>query len=194
MVRRSRWGVGLRLLLLLLLWSLVTRWRRYLSCLPTPLYHIFFKVPRLSLPSTLISIIVPVPIPNIAPISSFMLIPVLALVPDRAPVPVTIPSFLSLMPCSPLGTTWLGRRRVLRPKLLATCRRYLLSTEMMPRTKLQSLVFYSVCFLMWRIPELISPPSCVSVFVCVCSCVMAKPERGLRPSPACVGRLDRNSP
>ena len=32
------------------------------------------------------------------------------------------------MPCSPVGTTSSGRRRISRPKLLATCRRQLLST------------------------------------------------------------------
>ena len=79
---------------------------------------------------------------------TLVLIPVLILplVPAPVPVPVAVSSLLALVPCSPLGTTLSGRRRVLHPELLATFRRHLLSTETMPRAEGQFLVFYSSSF------------------------------------------------
>ena len=90
------------------------------------------KVPRLFLPSTLVSVLLIVPV--LAPIPALVLIPVLVLV----LVPVTVLSFPSLVSCSSLDTTSSGRRRVLRRNMLSTCRRHLLSIEMMmmPRTLL----------------------------------------------------------
>ena len=68
------------------------------------------------------------------------------------------------MPGSSLGTTLSGSRRDLRPKLLATCRRHLLSTAMMPLANGQCLVFYSSnCFLMLWLPELSSSTHPLSI-------------------------------
>ena len=68
--------------------------------------------------------------------------------PHPVPVPVTVFSLLSLGPGFPLGTTSSDRRRVLRPKLLATNKRHILSTEMMFRAEWRCLIFYSSSFLM----------------------------------------------
>ena len=78
------------------------------------------QVPKLFLPSTLISILS-------SPFS--LLLPLPSLTSGSFPYSSSLPS---LVPCSPLSvcTTSSGRRWVLRPKLLATCRRHLLSREM----------------------------------------------------------------
>ena len=62
-------------------------------------------------------------------------------------IPPIVFSLPSLVCCSPFGTTSSGRRRVLRPKLLATCRRHLLCTEIMPRAEWQCLVLPSTLLL-----------------------------------------------
>ena len=128
-----------------------------------------------SLSLHLISILVPVLAPIHAPVLTpvFSPIPTLVLihillppsVPTPIPVPVTVSYFPFLVSCSPLGTKSSGRRRVLRPKLLATCRRHLLSTEIMPCVEWQCLVFYSASFLMWRIPDLSSSPPSLSIII-----------------------------
>ena len=112
----------------------------FFSRLPTPLYTTS-KFPRLSLPSTLISVLVlvlspvPAPAPVSASIPTLVLMPVRVLPPVPVPVPVTVSFLRSLVPCSLLGSTSSGRRQVLRPKLLATYRRHLLSAEMIPRAE-----------------------------------------------------------
>ena len=69
------------------------------------------------------------------------------------------------MSSSPLGTISSARDRVLRPKLLATYRRHLLSAELMLRAEWQGLVFYSASFLIWRVPELTSAVPYLSILV-----------------------------
>ena len=119
-------------------WLLVIRWRRPPTRFFRPTSVTTLYLSRLSLLSTLISVLVPIlsPLPApvaasvLAPIPTLVLIPVLALppVPVSVPLPATIFSLPFLVPCSPLSNTSSGRRRVLRPKLLATCRHHLLST------------------------------------------------------------------
>ena len=155
-------SLGRRVLRLRLL---VIRSRSPPSRIFRPTFITTSRVPGLSLPPTVVSILVlvlsPVPAPVPAPIPTVVLIPILVFSPVLAPVsvPVTVSFLPSLVPCFPLGTISTSWRRVLRVKLLATCRCHLLSTDMMPRVEWQCLVFYFAYFLMCRIPELSSPPS-----------------------------------
>ena len=119
------------------LWALVTRWR-------CSLYHAvesITTIPELSLSLTLLSVLVPVPTPVPAPISGLLPAVVLVIVLTPAPVPVFVSTFslLPLVPGSSLGTT-----SSVRP----TYRQNVLSTRTMPRSEMQSLVFYSALFLM----------------------------------------------
>ena len=80
------------------------------------------------------------PIPPLLSPRRFLLsfvIPVFAhaLAPLQVLVPAPVSFLPSLVPGSPLDTTSLGRCRILHPKLLATCRRHFLSTEIMPRAQ-----------------------------------------------------------
>ena len=98
------------------------------------------------------------------------------------PRPCSRPRFLPPVPDTRFSsryTTSSDRRRVLGPKLQAACRRYFLSTEMMPRAEWQWLIFYSSFLLMWPIPKPSSslpflstlvpiPVSTVCVYVYVC--------------------------
>ena len=81
------------------------------------------------------------------------------------PFPLTVSFFPSPLSGSPFGTTSSGRHHVLRQKLLVTCRRHLLPAEIIPRTKWQCLIFYSVFFLMRRILNRSSSLSSLSVIV-----------------------------
>ena len=122
------------------LWLLVTRWRR-------PTFIITSKIPRLSLQSPSFSNLVPAPRshPHQFPFTRSR--PRCRLRP--VPVPLTVSSLPSLMPCTPPDTTSSGSHRALQQKLLPTCGRHPLSTEMMPREEWQCLVLHSTFLLMW---------------------------------------------
>ena len=119
------------------LWLLVTRWRHPPSSVFRPTSITISKVPRLSLPSSLLSILVPVYAPVLTPIPVLVPIPVLHIISVSSPVPVPVPvgSLPSLVPWPPLGTTSSGRHRIVRPKLLATFWCHLLSIETMQRAE-----------------------------------------------------------
>ena len=86
------------------LWLLITLWRRPLCCAFQTTSITTLKVPRLGLPSTLISIIVPVSAPVLALIPALMLITVLVLVP--APASSLFPSpFSPFHPWCPVFLT-----------------------------------------------------------------------------------------
>ena len=93
--------------------------------------------------------------------------PVLVFVPVLAsvPVPASVSSLPSLVPGSSMGTTLSDRRRVLRPKLVATCKRHLLSS--VPRAELQCLVFYYIYFLMRWILESPQRPPSLSIIISI---------------------------
>ena len=71
------------------LWLLITLWRRPLCCAFQTTSITTLKVPRLGLPSTLISIIVPVSAPVLAPIPALMFFTLLVL--DPAPASSLFP-------------------------------------------------------------------------------------------------------
>ena len=73
-------------------------------------------------------------------------------------------SFPSLVPCFPLSTTSPDRRQDLRPKLITSCRRHLLSTEMLPRAEWQCLVLYYDFFPDVADTRALPPPSLLSSF------------------------------
>ena len=133
MMRWSRWGVrscGCDCCLLVGV-------ARLLASSDSPLLPLSKFPVSLSTP-VLSPVPVLAPAPVLAPIPSLVLVlpPVSAPVP--VPVPVAVSSLPPLVPFPPLGTTSSGRRRVLCLKLLATCKRHLLCTEMMLRTEWQS--------------------------------------------------------
>ena len=92
-----------------------------------PLYPLPSSLSSFPLSFSPLSLFCPRPVLTPIPVLVLILVPV-----SPVPVPVTVSSLPSLVTCSPLGNTS-SRRRVLRPKLLATCRRHLLSTGMTPR-------------------------------------------------------------
>ena len=88
-------------------------------------------------------------------------------------------------PCSSPGNTSSGRHQVFHTKLLATRKRNLLSTEMIPRrAEWKSLIYYSASFLMWWRPELSSSPLLSPVSSAFRSPIKApSPSPFLSPSP-----------
>ena len=91
-------------------------------------------------------------------------------------------AFMSV-PCSrhrfllPVPGTRFFPRYIVGPKLLATCKRHLLSAETVSLAGCQGLILYYASFMiLWRVPELSLPPHCRSCppfpslcrFLCVC--------------------------
>ena len=105
------------------LWLLLTRWRHLVYRVNRPTSTISSKDSVLFLPSALLSILISIFVP--APVSS----PILVLV--TVPVPVIVSPFSSLG-CRSHPCTSLNSCRILRLELLATCKRYLPSADIIP--------------------------------------------------------------
>ena len=143
----------------------------------------------LSFPFTLVSDIVPVPAPVLIPIPVLGLISRFVLV-LSVPTPfssflLSLPPsvsqsllFLSLVYYSPFGITSSDRRQVLLQELLATCRRQLLSAEMMPRTRWEYRLFPNVAD-----TKLSASSSCLSIMFPV---PISDPGPALVPTPILV--------
>ena len=170
-IRRSRWGVGS---CGCGCWFLVGVARLLASSdpplLPLCKYLGSPPPPPASLSSSpfSLSLLLPFPLPfspPSLPSCSSPYSPPLPPVPAPVPVFITVLSLPFVVPCSSPGTTSLGKSRILHPNLLATCRRHLLSTEMMARTEWQCLVFYYAYFPMWPLLEFSTFHSSLLIFV-----------------------------